>query len=100
MIESKKFRAKPKEVDALECSRILAAAANGSASLLPRWVQDAIFSKRLEISPTAYAVVAYPLPMVPRMGAARDWILHDPSDDSINIVPPETLEALYDVVDN
>ncbi|MGA9527155.1 MAG: hypothetical protein WBS24_03455 [Terriglobales bacterium] len=99
MAESKRFRHKPTEVDAIEGVKILQAAANGTGDKLPRWVQDALFEKRLEIWPHRYAVVAYPLPGVPRLGAARDWILFDATDKTVNIIPPETLRDLYDAID-
>jgi hypothetical protein len=94
------FRHKPIEVEGIQALEILRAAGNGTAGLLPKWVQDAIFKHRIELSPQAYAVIVHPLPMMDRVGAARDWILHDPTDDTLNICPPETLEQLYDVVDS
>lgn len=99
MADSIRFRHKPKEVDAIEAAKVLAAAGNGTSDRLPTWVKDALWSKRLDISPVAYAVTVYPLPGVPRVGAARDWILHDPDDDTVNIVPPETLRDLYDPIE-
>lgn len=99
MANAVKFRHKPTEVEGIEGLKILQAAANGTVGMLPRWVQDAIFEGKLEASPYKYAIVCYPLPMVPRLGSARDWVLYDPSDKTINICPPEMLEQLYDAID-
>lgn len=98
-MESTRFRHKPIGVLGVECSKLLAAAANGSLSIAPQWVQDAIFAKRLEVSAIQATVVAYPLPNVPRLGSARDWLLHDPVDDTLNICPPETLAQFYERVE-
>lgn len=93
------FRHKPTELEGIQALEILRAAGNGTAGKLPKWVQDAIFKHRIELSPQAYAVIVHPLPMMDRVGAARDWILYDKSDETINIVPPEVLEQLYDAID-
>lgn len=99
MADAVKFRHKPIEVEGIQGVKVLQAAANGTVGLLPRWVQDAIFEGKLEVSPYKYAIVCYPLPMVPRLGAARDWVLFDPFDGTINICPSEVLEQLYDTID-
>ncbi len=98
MAKATLFRHKPTEVLGIPAVEILRAAGNGTAKMLPEWVRDAIFKHRIEISPQSYAVVVHPLPMMDRVGAARDWILHDPVDDTLNICPPEILEQLYEIV--
>lgn len=92
------YRHKPIEVDAIEVSKIIAAQANGTLRLAPQWLQDLIFEKKVEISPQTYGIIAYPLPGVPRVGAGRDYLLHDPKDGTVNICPPEVLAQLYDEV--
>jgi hypothetical protein len=97
-MQSTQYRHKPKLVDAVEGAKLLAAAANGSMDLAPKWVKDAIWEKRLEVVAVRNALVCYPLPGVPRVGSARDWVLHDPIDNTINVIPPEVLAQLYDEV--
>lgn len=99
MAEATRFRHKPTEVQGICALEILRAAGNGTAGNLPKWVQEAIFHHRIEISPQAYAVIVHPLPMMDRVGASRDWILFDADADTLNICPPETLDALYEAID-
>lgn len=99
MTTSVRYRHKAIEVDAIEVTKVMQAAVNGTGDLLPKWVKDAIFESRLAVSPQTYGVICYPLPNVPRLGSARDWILHDPKDNTINVIPPETLRDLYELLE-
>lgn len=92
------YRHKPKEVDAIAVSDIVTAQSNGTLGLAPKWLQDAIFARKVEVSPHTYGIVCYPLPGVPRVAAGRDYLLHDADDDTFNVIPPEVLAQLYDEV--
>jgi hypothetical protein len=97
-MDIEKYRHKPIEVDAILVSDIVAAQVNMTLYKSPQWLQDLIIERKVEISPHIYGIVAYPFPGVPRLGAGRDYLLHDPNDGTVNVCPPEVLAQLYELV--
>lgn len=93
------YRRIPWEFEAIEISKLLAAKANGTLEYSPKWIRDAMFEGRLAFPPSAYCVQVNILPGVPRLGAARDYLLRGPRNELV-ICPPEVLADQYEQIDS
>jgi hypothetical protein len=93
------YRRIPWEYEAIEISKLIAARANGTLDLAPKWVADAIFAGRLEFPNTVPAVQVNVLPGVPRLGAARDYLMRGPRGE-LSVCPPETLADQFELIES
>lgn len=93
------YRKIPYEYEAIEISKLLAAKVNGTMDLAPKWIRDAIFEGRLSFPDTAPCAQINVLPGVPRLGAARDYLMRGPLGQ-LSICPPETLAEQFEQVDH
>lgn len=92
------YRLIPFEFEAIEVSKLLAAKVNGTMDLAPTWVRDAIFEGRISFPDTAPCVQILVLPGVPRLGAARDYLMRGPKGE-LHVSPPETLAERFEEID-
>jgi hypothetical protein len=96
-METQTFRLIAYEYEGIEISRLLAAKANGTLDLAPKWIRDAVFEGKVTFPDTAPCIQINPK-NVPRLGAARDYLLRGPASQ-LHIVPPETLRDFYEQVE-
>jgi hypothetical protein len=92
-METKTYERIPYSYEGIEIAKLLAAKVNGTLDLAPKWIRDAIFEGKITFPGSVPSIVIYPV-SVPRVGAARDYLMRGPTNE-LQICPPETLETYY-----